>query len=256
MKKPLGIKNYGSIAHLPASRMGPGDHACHAGQSRICTEKVRDKHDTVIVQEKLDGSNVGVAKVRGRIVPLTRAGYEASTSPYAQHHEFAAWVATNWKRFDDVLQEGERVVGEWLLQAHGTRYRLPHEPFVAFDLMTGMERATFDVLQLRLAGRFTMPFVVHVGGALSIDEAMRRLGEFGQHGAIDQIEGAVWRVERSELIAPNRGSERRRVVDFLAKFVRPSKVDGCYLASVTGKPDVWNEQAVEPTKEESNASVS
>jgi hypothetical protein len=63
--KPLGIKNYGHIAHLPGSRMGPGDHKCHTGQERIATRQTRDRHDLVIVQEKLDGSNVGVARSTG-----------------------------------------------------------------------------------------------------------------------------------------------------------------------------------------------
>jgi hypothetical protein len=64
-QKPLGIKNYGHIPHLRGSRMGVGDHTCHDGQSRIATAWVRDRHDEVIVQEKLDGSNVGVARLDG-----------------------------------------------------------------------------------------------------------------------------------------------------------------------------------------------
>ena len=237
--KPLGGKNYGSIAHLPGSRLGPGDHKCHEGQERICNTKTRDKHDLIIVQEKLDGSNVGVAKISGQICALTRAGYLARTSPYEQHHRFSEWVERNSARFAVLLGEGERVVGEWLLQAHGTRYDLPHEPFVAFDLMRGTTRATYKELRERTAGLFTTPHTVHVGGALSIADAMSMLGDFGAHGALDPIEGAVWRVERNELTSPN-GGERRWVVDFLAKYVRPDKADGSYLESVTGLPTVWN----------------
>jgi Putative restriction endonuclease len=88
-KKPLGIKNYGSIAHLPNSRMGEGDHKCPDGQARIATIKVRDKHDRIIVQEKLDGSNVGVALINGVLCSLGRAGYLAADSPYEQHWRFA-----------------------------------------------------------------------------------------------------------------------------------------------------------------------
>lgn len=239
--KPLGGKNYGSIAHLPGSRLGPGDHSCHEGQERICNEKVRDKHDRIIVQEKLDGSNVGVAKINGEILALTRAGYLAHTSSYVQHHKFGEWVAANAMRFAEVLADGERLAGEWLLQAHGTRYKLPHEPFVVFDLMRGMKRATYEELQAKVSGRFVLPHTIHVGDALSIEEAMKLLGEYGNHGAIDPIEGAMWRVERNELIDPGKGGERRWVVDFLAKYVRPEKADGCFLESVTGQPTVWNE---------------
>lgn len=237
--KPLGGKNYGSIAHLPGSRMGPADHHCHVGQDRICTVQVRDKHDAVIVQEKLDGSNVGVAKVNGEIVALTRAGYLASTSPYSQHHQFSEWVRFNQRRFDRLLMDGERIAGEWLLQAHGTRYVLEHEPFVAFDLMRGSKRTPWGTFCDRVGGHLVTPATVHVGGACSIADAMTLLGEFGKHGAIDPIEGAMWRVERNELI-PGGSGNRSIVVDFLAKYVRPDKADGCYLESVTGHPSIWN----------------
>lgn len=63
MTKPLGHKAYGSIPHLPNSRLGVGDYHCHEGQARICCEKARDKHDRIIVTEKLDGSNVCVANI-------------------------------------------------------------------------------------------------------------------------------------------------------------------------------------------------
>src|SRR5690348_7436881 len=113
--KPLGYKSYGSIPHLIGSRMGPSDHHAEKGQCRIATEKTRDKHDFVIVQEKLDGGNVGIAKVNSQILAITRAGYLAETSPYATHYAFAEYVRRNEKRFNELLNEGERICGEWLL---------------------------------------------------------------------------------------------------------------------------------------------
>src|SRR3954466_6263266 len=83
--KPLGIKAYGSICHLPGSRLGPGDHKLNPGQARILTAKKRDQHDLLTVQEKPDGSNVCVARVNGVLVPLGRAGYPAISSKYEQH---------------------------------------------------------------------------------------------------------------------------------------------------------------------------
>lgn len=240
-RKPLGGKSYGHIAHLPGSRMGPGDHKCHEGQKRIATEKPRDRHDVVIVQEKLDGSNVAVARLDGMLFPLSRAGYLAGSSPYEQHWRFAEWVYANQDRFMLVLQDGERLCGEWLMQAHGTRYSLKHEPFVAFDLMTGTRRAIYDELVSRVkSAGFITPAVIHRGGPLSIEEALRLLGEFGFHGALDKVEGAVWRVERNRLANEGRGGERRCEVDFLAKFVRRDKVDGVYLPEMSGNEAVWN----------------
>lgn len=225
--KPLGHRAYGSIPHLPGSRMGPGDHHIHDGQAAIATAKAR-KGDTVIVQEKLDGSCCAVARTDdGTLVALGRAGYLAATSPFVQHHLFADWVQAEAERFA-WLEPGHRVVGEWLAQAHGTRYDLPHEPFVVFDWMAGAKRMPYYLTQVA-ADRcgLASPHAVSVGGPVSIDDAMAAV-EPSHHGAIDPVEGAVWRVERAG------------VVDFLAKYVRPDKVDGCYLPELTGGDPVWN----------------
>lgn len=234
MSKPLGQKAYGHIPHLPGSRMGPGDHTCEVGQARIATVKVRDRHDVVTVQEKLDGSCVAVAKIAGEIIPLGRAGYRAVTSPYRQHVIFHDWALENWARFDALLTDGERVVGEWLAQAHGTRYDLTgREPFVAFDLMRGVTRAPASEVAERAARvNLTTPHVLAVGPT-SIEEAVSTLGRFGHHGAVDPVEGAVWRVER------------RGVVDFVLKYVRPDKVDGSYLPELSGGEPIWNWQPTE-----------
>ena len=240
-RKPLGGKSYGHIAHLPGSRMGPGDHKCHEGQMRIATEKPRDRHDLIIVQEKLDGSNVGVARIDGMLYPLTRAGYIAGTSPYEQHWRFAEWVYANQSRFLAVLNDGERLCGEWLMQAHGTRYDLRHEPLVVFDLMEGGKRVTHDEMVERVhAAGFVTPAVIHRGAPLSIAAAMKLLNRSGFHGSRDPVEGAVWRVERNELVDRGKGGARQRTVDFLVKFVRPGKVDGCYLPEISGGDAVWN----------------
>ena len=209
--RPLGRKAYGSIAHLPGSRTGPGDRHCHAGQARIATGAVRDRHDHVVVQEKLDGSCVAVARLDGRLHALTRSGNPASGSRFEQHRLFAAWVREHDVRFRALLADGERVVGEWLALAHGTRYALPHEPFVAFDLMTDGVRVNHGELTARTEEvELTTPLVLSVGPPRSIDEVRDAIATSG-HGALDPVEGAVWRVER------------HGQVDFLAKWVRPTR---------------------------------
>jgi hypothetical protein len=226
--KPLGQKAYGSICHLPGSRLGPGDHKLNPGQARILTEKARDKHDLIIVLEKLDGSNVAVARVDGMLIPLGRAGYRAESSKYEQHRFFANWVYERMDRFE-FLAEGERLVGEWLAQAHGTRYALVHEPFVPFDLMRGSERTNYEMVRARVEPNgFILPKLLSLGPPVSIERAMQLVGESGHHGAVDPAEGAVWRVER------------KGVVDFLGKYVRPDKIDGRYLPEIAGSEPVWN----------------
>jgi len=236
-RKPLGIKNYGSIPHLPNSRIGPGDHSCSEGQARIATQKTRDQFDRVIIQEKLDGSNVGIARIGESVIAITRAGYLAHTSPYKQHHVFGEWVSDNAERFLNVLEDGERLVGEWLLQAHGTRYYLTREPFVAFDIMRGDRRLVFSDFHDRIGMSFNIPASAIYQSAVSIHDAEIFYGQYGFYGAADPIEGYVWRVERNEVVGKGKREWR---VDFLVKYVKPDKVDGKYLPEISVNPPVYN----------------
>lgn len=237
-EKPLGEKNYGHIPHLPGSRMGPGDHKCHEGQAKIATVKIRDANDEIFVQEKLDGSNVGVARIRDTLYPLGRAGWTAVSSPYLQHRHFHNWACKNHERFMAVLRDGERLVGEWLMQAHGTRYELKHELFVAFDLMDQDKRLPYEEFIARLGGHFVTPALLHRGDAFSIEAAMEKLNIYDFHGAIDPVEGAVWRIERNR--PTGKKGVKILIVDFLVKYVRPNKEDGLYLPEISGKEPVWN----------------
>lgn len=224
MEKPLGHKSYGSIPHLPGSCTGPSDHTVHDGQYRICCEQVRDKNDVVIVQEKLDGSNCAVARIGDDIIALGRAGYPAQSSKYEMHQRFAAWVRNRDSQFRALLDDGERVCGEWLLQAHGTLYERIGDGmlFRPFDIMRGhdRERAHPTAARCLMVGLIPVATLSWEGIPVSIPTALDLL-ETHQHALPTRDgsprEGCVWRVER------------KGKVDFLAKYVRPEKIDGKYL---------------------------
>ena len=227
--KPLGIKSYGSIPHLPGSRRGPGDHGLSDRQASILTEKVRDKKDCIIVTEKLDGSCVAVTRKEGNLLALGRAGYLAQSSKYEQHQLFAAWVRWNEGLFD-WLQEGMRVCGEWMIQAHGTKYII-NQPFFVFDVFSAEnQRLSQYEWLIKHNPTIPLPFVplIYCGSAaFPIERAMSNLGEYGALNA-DKAEGCVWRVERDGKY------------DFMGKYVRPDKKDGIYLECETGGEPIWN----------------
>jgi ATP-dependent RNA circularization protein (DNA/RNA ligase family) len=226
--KPLGIKSYGSIPHFQGSRVGPSDHHCSPGQKTICTLQKRDKHDVIIVQQKLDGGNVGVCKVNGKVLAITRAGYLAETSPYKTHHSFKLYVQREYSRFNAMLTEGDRICGEWLLTAVGTKYKLPHEPFVPFDIFHKNKRLPYDQFKtVSTAHDFILPQLISYGDPVSIDKSLSMIIQ-DYHGALEQVEGVVYRVER------------RGEVDFLCKFVNHDKIDGKYLDK-----DIFNEMSSE-----------
>lgn len=226
-ERPLGTKAFPKIPHLPGSRTGTSDRTAPPELSRRCTDQSKPR-DTIVVEEKLDGSCVAVARLDGEIVALGREGFRAVESENPGRQMFARWVSANASRFSSVLHDGEWLVGEWLALAHSTRYRLTHEPFVIFDFFTATGALAAAALDARLDARFARPSRLHAGDAISIPAIDARLGPHGAHGAIDSIEGAVWRVERDGVVLHR------------AKFVRAGKIDGAFLPENSGQPAVWN----------------
>ncbi len=224
---PLGGKAYHRIPHLPGSRTGSSDRMTDPPLAKRCTVKER-KGDTITVQEKLDGSCVALARIGGELVALGREGWRAAESDNPGRRMFAAWAARLGPEVSARLDDGDRLVGEWLALAHSTRYVLTHAPFVAFDWFhQGRWMASATVTEV-FGALLPTPHVVHRGAALGIPDAVARLGDRGAHGAVESVEGLVWRVERDGAVVG------------WAKYVRPGKRDGALLPENSGAPAVWN----------------
>jgi len=236
-EKPLNGKAYGSIPHLPGSKFGNReDKGINDKAAQFFLDKA-GKDDLIIVLEKLDGSCVSVANVNHEIVPLIRSGYRAQTSHYEQHHLFHDWVMSRISSFKR-LHPGERICGEWLAQAHGTRYNLDEgrDPFVAFDLFgkSGARAPYKNLMTYCAMNALKYAPVVYWGldrgRGCSIQVALETLGPRGFYGAMDLTEGCVWRWERADPTLPI----------MMAKYVRPAAMPGRYLESETGKDPIWN----------------
>jgi hypothetical protein len=229
--KPLGHKAYGSTPHLIGSRLGPGDYSLTPEQSALFVGERRRKGDRFLVTEKIDGSCVSVARVEGRILALQRAGYLASTSPFPLHHAFDRWVRDREKLFSELLGDHERLVGEWLHTAMGTRFEIsdPDDLLAGFAMFGGQKRLPYDEFAER-TGKLDLrrAKLLSDGPGISIDRAMELVGENGHHGALDGAEGAVWVMETNGEF------------NSIAKFVRADKVDGKYMGGITGGADVVN----------------
>jgi hypothetical protein len=184
---------------------------------------------------------MAVANIDGDIVPLTRAGYRARSGTYEHLKLFEVFVAQRYEAFLAMIQPGERVVGEWLALAHGTRYDPTHEnfaPFVPFDLFRGKERVLRDEFEERCesAGVASAACVHDSAEPIPVEKALALLGERGLHGSLEPVEGVVYRCEREDR------------VDFLGKWVRPDKEDGKYLANLRGCEEHWHWRPSDPVR--------
>lgn len=225
--KPLNIKNYDSIPHLSNSKLGISDSKINEGQERILTIKQR-KSDTILVFEKYDGSNVGITKLNDEIVPLLRSGYNANYSIHKQHKLFSNWVAKNESLFSDILSEGERITGEWLIQTHSINYEITNQsnPIVFFDYFdSSNNRLLFDEFKAKLNGYdLQLPRLLHRGNAIKVDALIPILNQRTDTiRSVELPEGMVYRVENGYK------------VDFLAKWVRNDFIAGQHFNTVK-----WN----------------
>ena len=233
--KVISGRNYGSIPHLLDSKLGFHDRYLDPGQDRIIRRGGRDRHDVVTASLKLDGTNVGVVKLGGQLTAIQRKGYACASSPYRQHHEFDGWMHEHYARFDSLLREGERVVGEWLWQASGIRYRIEGAPFVAFDFFDAVgERLTSADFADRLtAAGFDLPPYVQYrkGNTPELGQALlERLGARSRITPVGEShEGLVFRVER------------RGAFDYMGKWVRADFEAGRWLPSLGEEQIVRNE---------------
>ena len=121
---------------------------------------------SLIVEEKLDGTNVGIHfTTRGRMVLQCR-GHEITEGMHPQYDLFKQWIMVKRPVLEAMLADRLILFGEWLYARHSVHYRkLPHY-FFEFDLFD-KEAGHFLDLEARTAklagsGIHTVP-VVHRG---------------------------------------------------------------------------------------------
>lgn len=224
--KPLGGRGYGHIGHIPGSKLGPGDHTIEPNQAALLTggKKLPTRHHCVVIQEKLDGSCLAVAKIEGRIVTIGRAGYLNSTAPFPHLLAFDTWVDERRPAFDALLLEGERVIGEWVAFAMSTLYRLPHDgaKWRPFDIMRGHDRVSSSDVFARCANEGFLPVTTIAREPMdpSSAYALAAAAPVDSRGVDGVPEGVVYRME-----------ERGRTL-FMGKWVRADYEPGALFETI------------------------
>lgn len=123
---------------------------------------------SLIVEEKLDGTNVGVHFTSAGRMVLQCRGHEITEGMHPQYDLFKQWTSVKRPLLEAMLGSRYILYGEWLYAKHSVHYRaLPHY-FFEFDIFD-KDAARFLDLDARLrllsgTGLHTVP-VVHRGSA-------------------------------------------------------------------------------------------
>lgn len=121
---------------------------------------------SLIVEEKLDGTNVGLHfSDEGELVLQCR-GHLITEGMHPQYDLFKQWVAVKRDVLEQRLESRYILFGEWLYARHTVAYRQLSHYFYEFDIYDKQQQAFLD-LQQRLAllagsGIQTVP-VIHSG---------------------------------------------------------------------------------------------
>lgn len=143
------------------------------------------KGPSLIVEEKLDGTNVGIHfTAQGRMV-LQGRGHLITEGMHPQYDLFKQWTTVKRPMLEAMLGDRYILFGEWLYATHSLHYRkLPHY-FFGIDLYDKKENAFLDratrLARLEGSAIQTVP-VVH-RGPLCAGHLPRLIGPsaFGGH---------------------------------------------------------------------------
>lgn len=180
--------------------------------------------DSLIVEEKIDGTNVGLHfDGQGRLVLQCR-GHLITEGMHPQYDLFKQWTAARQAALSDMLGQRFILFGEWMYARHSIHYRqLPHY-FFEFDIYD-KESSNFLSLKRRLellssSGIHTVP-VVHTGRLTSTDLA----GLIGPSRFDSQFENPATRQTDNLMEGLYLRTEADGVVTGRAKLVRPEFVE-------------------------------
>jgi hypothetical protein len=225
---------YPRTPHLFGS-VGTADDK-HLGE-RASARFVAD--ESLIAEEKLDGTNVGLHFTADRQLVLQCRGHLITAGMHPQYDLLKQWAAVKRDVLEERLRDRHILFGEWLYARHSVHYRqLPHY-FFEFDIYD-KEAGAFLSLARRVeliagTGIQTVP-VLHTG-PLTKEELTALVGPSRYDSRFDNpatqrpddvMEGLYLRTERGGIVTGR------------AKFVRPEFVER------VKQSEHWQHQAMVP----------
>lgn len=179
---------------------------------------------SLIIEEKLDGTNVGIHFQADGEMVLQCRGHLITEGMHPQYDLFKQWAAVKRFGLEDRLADQFILFGEWLYARHSVHYRQLSHYFFEFDIYD-KQTESFLSLEKRLAlldgiGIETVP--VLQAGRIHRDDLESLIGP----SAFDsQFENPVTKQTDSLMEGLYLRTESDDAVSGRAKFVRPEFVE-------------------------------
>jgi hypothetical protein len=234
---------YPRTPHLFGSKGTDDDKHMDEAQSK---QFIAD--DSLIVEEKIDGTNVGIHFTSEGEMILQCRGHLITEGMHPQYDLFKQWATVKRFVLEGQIEDRFILFGEWVYARHSIHYRqLPHY-FFEFDIYDKQQEA-FLSLDQRLAlidglGIQTVP-VIHTG-AVGREELEGLIGvsRFDSH-----FENPLTKRTDNLMEGLYLRTEAAGVVSGRGKFVRPEFVEKVKQSTH------WQHQAMVPNLLQEGADI-
>lgn len=116
-------------------------------------------HDNLVVEEKIDGANLGIS-IEGYTILFQNRSHYVTSKYHRQFEQLNAWRDKHATELFTILRPGYILFGEWLYLQHSILYTKLPDYFIAFDLYDSKERKFFSRSRLEaLLAETTIPLV-------------------------------------------------------------------------------------------------
>lgn len=234
---------YPRTPHLFGSKGTDDDK--HLGEA----ESLRFLADpSLIVEEKLDGTNVGIHFGPDGRMALQCRGHLITEGMHPQYDLFKQWAAVKRPPLEEALEHRFILCGEWLYARHSVHYRRLTHYFFEFDVYDKQVGA-FLSLDRRMAllegtGLHTVP-VIHTGPL----DRERLAALIGRSRFDSQFDNPLTKRNDNLMEGLYLRTEVAGVVIGRAKFVRPEFVEK------VKQSEHWQHQTMVPNRLDEGADI-
>ena len=171
------------------------------------TEAEAFLRQSVIVEEKVDGANLGISfDMNGNVLAQNR-GHLVERGKRGQFGPLWAWLSERETRLFDALENRFIIFGEWCYARHSIHYTQLPDYFLAFDVFDKHEqRFMSSARRDEIVGELKLATVPKVGvGVFGLDEIERLMGQSTLYdGPMEGIylrqESELWLIQRAKVV--------------------------------------------------------
>jgi protein-tyrosine phosphatase/predicted kinase len=181
------------------------------------------KSPEVLIEEKIDGANLGISLIDNEIKIQNRSHYINNKS-HSQFQLINNWISKKYDSLMKILNENRIIYGEWVFAKHSIYYDKLPDLFIVFDIYDRLEERFFsrNRLEKTLADTdlFWVPLIFkgrlkNVNLYNLIEEYSEFSSNYRREGIYLRLNTPKWLIKRAKIVRSDfiEGDERWDIKD-------------------------------------------